>query len=456
MTRQTQITSALRRFFWIFLFVNPCLDILNGFYLNVIAGVGVLDVETATLGVTPTLVIRMCVLLSFGLYLLLMREKTAIAAVLLIGASWTMSVISEFRLQGSISLFTDLQYIARFGYNILLLFIFIHIFTEQWKDDKSALFVKLDRLIAYTLIVSASSILISCLLGVGYNTYADRLGYRGSRGFFYAGNDITAVLVLLMPLDLARLMRGAATSPRDSVPRFIVSLLPTALAVNALLVIGSKTAFLSVGVNLGVMLLIALFLWFQKRSAAPLLGLLSSLAATAVIFLLLNLATGGAFLLSILESFGATGEIAIEEGVEAAVFSGRQFKLREHWAAFRSGGPFVWLFGMGRGSYPIILEMDLLEVLFYYGIFGFATMLWLYAVVGVQFIIRTLRQLDLTSCALILALGICTGYLVMAGHILFSVTSGFYYTFTIIYSRAHTADEPEAMAIRLRPRSGGD
>jgi hypothetical protein len=37
----------------------------------------------------------------------------------------------------------------------------------------------------------------------------------------------------------------------------------------------------------------------------------------------------------------------------------------------------------------------------------------------------------------------------MAGHILFSVTSGFYYIFTIVYSRVYFADGPKDIPIRL-------
>jgi hypothetical protein len=155
------------------------------------------------------------------------------------------------------------------------------------------------------------------------------------------------------------------------------------------------------------------------------------------------------FLLTIINSFSVTGDIADKEGTTAAIFSGRQFKLAEHWTAYRGGGVLVWLFGMGRGSRNIILEMDVLEVLFYYGIVGVFTMLWIYAVVGFQFIVRVARRLDIMGCALIVALAVSTGYLIMAGHILFSVTSGFYYSFIIVYSRVYLADKASDLPLRL-------
>jgi hypothetical protein len=118
MANRERLAEGLERFFWVFLFRNPFLDILNGFYLNVIAGIGGLDVKSdASLGVTPSLVIRMLMLLVFALYLLLRRDKLAIRSVFLIAVTWLLSIISEYLSLGHIDLFPDMQYIARFCYN---------------------------------------------------------------------------------------------------------------------------------------------------------------------------------------------------------------------------------------------------------------------------------------------------------------------------------------------------
>ena len=53
----------------------------------------------------------------------------------------------------------------------------------------------------------------------------------------------------------------------------------------------------------------------------------------------------------------------------------------------------------------------------------------------------------MTSFALLIGLGLAVGYLIIAGHVLFSVTSGFYLSFTIIYSRVYFADRPEEILL---------
>ncbi len=94
---------------------------------------------------------------------------------------------------------------------------------------------------------------------------------------------------------------------------------------------------------------------------------------------------------------------------------------------------------MGRGSQEMIVEMISLKYS-YYGLVG----TWpcfdlLHAWIPVH--CNFFKHFDLTAFALMLSLALTTGYLVMAGHVLFSVTAGFYYSFTIIYSRVYFAKE---------------
>ena len=105
----------------------------------------------------------------------------------------------------------------------------------------------------------------------------------------------------------------------------------------------------------------------------------------------------------------------------------------------------AYLFGMGRGSQAMIVEMDIFEIFLYYGLFGACAMLWIYCTLGFQFVVNFFKKFDLTAFALMLSLVMTTGYLVMAGHVLFSVTAGFYYSFTIIYSRVYIAKEKQEL-----------
>ena len=92
-----------------------------------------------------------------------------------------------------------------------------------------------------------------------------------------------------------------------------------------------------------------------------------------------------------------------------------------------------------------IIEMDIIEVFVYYGVFGLASMLWLYLTQGIKVVIELFRAFSLRNLACCIALALCVGFLVLAGHVLFSVTSGFYFAFMIGYTRLVCSREgPEA------------
>ena len=138
---------------------------------------------------------------------------------------------------------------------------------------------------------------------------------------------------------------------------------------------------------------------------------------------------------TIWKSLTVTQQIAEKEDLETAVLSGRTTTLDKVITQFREGMPLTALVGVGRGSQQKVIEMDLLEVVFYYGLLGAAAMLWLYLLQGVRMVIDLFRAFSLRSLAVCVALGLCVGYLTLAGHTLFSVTAGFYFAFMIVYAR---------------------
>ena len=134
--------------------------------------------------------------------------------------------------------------------------------------------------------------------------------------------------------------------------------------------------------------------------------------------------------------------------MEVVVLSGRSDKFASQFDLFRDGGPLTWLFGIGRSTVDNIIEMDIFEVIIYYGVVGAAAMLWLYVWLAVSFIKSLLKQFDIISFALFIGLGMSCGYLVLAGHVLFSVTSGQYFVLAIAFSRLYFAPSAEDAAVR--------
>lgn len=430
----------LEDFFWMFLLINPVLDILNGIYIYYLDQTYGYIYEEANLSMTPTLVFRMCVLVMFVWYIIQLKDKKSILCALPIGFAWGMSVVSElFFSSSSVALFTDVQYIAKFCYNIGVVFVYALLFRRSSLNHEK-LMRKLNDLICYTLLVLSLAILIPYSYGGGLTTYADRFGYRGARGYFYSGNDITAIFMLLLPVVTCYFMsRKEEEFTRKAK---ILYTLASSFTCICLCLIGTKTAFISVGVTVIVLLVYSFFGLLRKRGAEPFKRIVMIILITGVVMVGLSFANQSLFT-DISESLNTTSQVVDRDGTVTAIMSGRQDKLHNAVEQYLHSGIAGKIFGIGRGTQEFVIEMDVFEVICYYGIFGFIAMLWIYLKLGFGFVVRFFKNINLMTLGMFLSLLMCSGYLFMAGHVLFSVTSGFYFALMIVYSQIVTGSYKE-------------
>lgn len=415
------------RFLWVFLLINPFLDVITGVYINLREHVTGVAFKTLAVPVTPGLVVRTAMLLVFAAYLLSRRSRTGLLTLAGVAAAWALSVASEYFVFGSLALFSDMQYIARFAFNLAALLAYG--VSLRGREDANAL---LERAARVTLLVFSLTILLSVLFGVGYSTYTDRFGFRGSRGFFYAGNDVSAAMLLLLPLAFSSWLE----LPREaSAGRKLLYVLTPAFTCAALCLLGTKTAFLAVAVSAAFFLIYTLAAP-GRRTRFPRTVLV--LAAAAAVLALLSLGSATSVPELIAKSFTMTGNIAQQENVGTALLSGRPARVLEALRLWRSGGVFAWLFGTGRGLHGAILEMDVFELLVYYGVVGGTALAWYWLRELWRFVLAFFRRLrgSLPAASCLLALVLGCAYLFLAGHVLFSVTSGFYLAMLLLYGEA--------------------
>lgn len=427
-----KITDRLEQFFWLFLFINPFLDIGNGLFIMMMESLYDKTWEQINLAFTPSLLIRMAVLALFAAYILMAWDKRALRSIVPIGAVWVLSVVGEFIWpMRRYSLFTDMQYIARFGYNLVVLFIYWRVF-QHTKLHRDKLLRQINGIIVFSLTALSTSVLLSYIFGVGFTTYADRFGLRGTRGFFYSGNDVTAVLMVLLPVAICAFLM--LDRKKTGWAKYIYYAYSSAATIATLFLIGTKTAFAAVGVAVVGLLGFSVYLCWKKKDKLPLvrIGVIALFCALLLGILAL---TSGSLFKDISESFNTISEVNRRDGAMTALLSGRQTKLANAFDDFRHGGIYKWLFGITRGSQSVIIEMDVFEVLFYYGLIGAFFMLWPYLKLGFGYVARFFKNCNILSFAVLLSLGLCAVYLIMAGHILFSVTSGFYFSFMLLYGK---------------------
>lgn len=430
-----QAKKAFEKLFWLLLLASPMLDFINGVWTYFRCGgdggmLSSLDIKEIP-GMSPSFLIRIAFLLMMTAYLFLNKKWKSVWMFVAIGGTWVLTVGYEFLRHAEFSFTADIQYIVRFCYCLLVMLAYAVMLKRDGRpQEKLSAFI--DKVLSASLLALGLGVLVPYVFGVGFFTYADPLGYRGSRGFFYAGNDITAVMMLMLPVVFAGWM-----SEKDvRKPAFSwLQAIASALGFLAMLIIGTKTSFLAAGVTVLTMLGYSLLRGFGKKEWQYLKRVLAVFVLVLLVLGLLILICENSPLETIWRSLTATSEYMEIKDTEEVVFSGRTSKLDLAVDDFKAALPLSALVGVGRGSQSRIIEMDLLEVALYYGILGCITMLWLYVVQGVKVIIDLFRNFSLKNLGCCVALGLCAGYLAMAGHTLFSVTAGFYFAFMIVYAR---------------------
>ncbi len=435
--------KGIEKFFWLYLFINPLLDIYGGAYLYI--GSEISGVELSGL-ITPILILRMVILLFFAAYVLMMKDKLSIITVSAIAAAWLLTVAGEFMFAESFALFTEMQTIAKYVYNIAVILVYWRLCLQSsWTKEQLVSWFR--WLLSLLALVLSLAIHIPFILKVGFATYGDRFGYFGARGFFYSGNDITAVLMMLAPIAIAAYFE---LSPQAVRKQKLFYLAAAASALCALLAIGTKTAFIAVGATLAAFLIYAIV--YKRKGQSMFLRLFRDIClGTFAIFMFLSLF---GLLTSVSEVVERVMMIAEEGDAQVFLLSGRGAKFQAALDLFLQGGPYAWLFGIGRGTQRFIIEMDIFEVLFYYGLTGALTMLWIYVYLGVRLVKNFIKKPDIFGLGCFMAVGLTAGYLIIAGHVLFSVTSGFFFAFMLLISELYYADSKEDMQIfpRLKGR----
>lgn len=441
-----KITKRLDSFFLAFLVINPFLDVISGVYIKLLETITEKNFDTIALPVTPSLVIRMGVLLLFALSALISFDKKAIGTALPVVVAWIMSVAGEIVFFYSFNLYGDIQYIARFAYNLAVVLIYMAVFRRMGLP-RAQLLKKLEDVLAFSLLLLSSTIIVSYIFGMGYTTYADRYGYRGTRGFFYSGNDITAILMAGLPVVMCAFLQL-----KDSNKKYVMYALSSSLTAICLMLIGTKTAFIAVIATVAVLAVCAVCRLVMQKDKLPLRRMVILVLISLLIFGFMAIVSSESVFAEIRTSFMSTGNTLEKEGAATALLSGRQTKLKRAFSMYKEGGIYTWIFGVGRGTQAAIIEMDLFEVVIYYGLFGAAAMLWLYIKLGLGFVVSFLKNTvmlkhDLMPVACLVSLALCAGYLLIAGHILFSVTSGFYFSYMLIFGKAIYAPKPSELKI---------
>lgn len=388
---------------WILLLfcILPLVDSLNGYFVRI---------EAISIGSIYKIAL-ICVL---GVMLkgkLSSRYwKIAISIVLLMGLSIIINVVC---LNGGI---LDIDYPVKLLFNVLLFLLLMQLYDNGVLKGES--FFKILDFNSYGVIFV---ILIPYLLGMGYKVYSGDVGYVG---FYYARNELSVVLIILLYFCIYKLLQQIKVG----------TLLQTIGVLLCAILLNTKACIFACGFGI----VYWLGFWVIKK---PMKYKISAI----VILLAGGLILGGFWKEQIIKSL--TRHMHLYELYDNAIFStflsGRDAFLKELWSDLINSGHFILRFLLGNGFCSNdLVEMDFFDIFFFLGVAG-VTMI---VILLLNIFLRGYRNIKGDGNNFrILAYLVIIGLMFLAGHVLFMAVSGTYFVlfclFIMTYSRKGLGDE---------------
>lgn len=316
-------------FFFNLVSVWLIIDAINGFFLN----------NGMAVPLSPIYKIIVMAIVTIGLSYFKTGVITILNIYLYIGILFLHLVLNvRMPMIGE-----TMNYLFRF---ILIILIYTYV-KYLIKKNGPYVYHKISKIFNINLWVLIVNIFIG-LLGLGYSSYVEGLGFRG---FFYAGNELSGLIIILLPFFLYQ--TGEKYSYKN-----IHYIGATFLCLATAALLGTKTGLLAVIISLIVIpnLSISLKKLFK---IIPVIGIF----LCVICYILYH----------VLDSMGMIERWIYfyeQGGLLQLLLSGRH----EFWAAekdkfFLAPNCMVRLFGLGLSGDKAI-EMDPLDTLLYYGYVG--------------------------------------------------------------------------------------
>ena len=452
MLSENSKSNKFENFLLIFILLQPILDLLTAFCIMV------LKIDT-TIGV----ITRLFVMFLGGIYILIQTKKQGnikyILYIILVGIVFTIGLVNNKLTKDPMVLTEEIKFIAKALYPFVMLTCYVFVFKSLKEKSHS----KMRNYITYASLIIGVVMVASITTGTDYNSY--EWVKLGSRGWFYAGNELGSILAIMCPIVILYSIEKTKSIGKA------YYWIPSILVVYSLFAIGTKVG---VGAIFGSMAIAVVMCFIQaftqrkdgKKHAYLLNGFLAMtvflgiLAYTPFSPFMKNM--GFHFQLIEQEQSAKKEEKKKEEAKEhkppvtqqekekvaekkeetqALIFSGRQL-FEQMYKDFYNEAPMSQkLLGMGyAGNYkeqPKLIERDFHDWFYSFGIIGFILLVIPFLYFGIKFIaciFTKFKQIFTVKYAMVIAailLGL--GISFMAGHILIAPGVSFYLVVIMAY-----------------------
>ncbi|MDD8000041.1 O-antigen ligase family protein [Bacillus cereus] len=449
-TKLKQTANYFPHFLLLFIVFQPILDLLTSFSIYVLH-------MSATVGI----VVRFAfMLLALGYLLLHHKQQGAKKYILylcLFGIVLAIGLVNNLMIKSPVSFGEEVKFIMKSVYPIVLLFGYIIALKELKNNEFS--FHKIITYFLYATLILSVSIIAAMATGTDFPSYPN--SKIGSRGWFFAGNDLSSIFAIMFPIVVLYSVHKTTSFSK------VYYWIPTVLAMYASIMIGTKVGYGAIVITLGIALffLFIEYMMHRKKEGKGFTYLVNTIVAAVVLggLLVLTPQTPIAKNMSIHlqiyeykksvqdEKDRKEGKVVKEEEhkqgeltdseMKSLIYSDRDKFLKVYKQYYKEAPLSQKLFGMGyAGNYTTkmkLVEMDFHDLFFAFGIVGFLMYLLPLLYFGIKIFIRLITNFKklfsvkhmLLASTLVLSLGI--GF--MSGHVLTAPAVSIFFVVILAY-----------------------
>lgn len=377
------MNKIIEKVLLIFLLIQPFLDVIattNYSILNII--------------------VRGLFLLLIVIYLLFNKKNIAI----LISTLTAGLILFGINVYFNLGIVTSISSIMKLYYLPITILFFVNI--KNSIDNK---------IITYVLFIYLILFLSSYIFGFGYNNYKLSDGKQGFRGIFNSINEISAIIIGLLPVALNYLKNKK---------NYINSILLIVFAFLVALLTGTKVLMIG-------LFIIIIFIYI--KSAIKIFKNMSTIKKIISIIVITIIILGGIYLLTytrfyknmiVQQKFFKSYNILSLDFINKVLFNNRLTFLKDNFLFYKSQKLINIIFGIGYSNQSIkLVEIDIFDILFRFGIFGLISF-----IIPIIYIVKKIKldKISLFSIILLILISLTSG------HVLLSPSVSIYFGYIIL------------------------
>ncbi|KEK22828.1 O-antigen ligase family protein [Bacillus gaemokensis] len=436
-----QTDNYFPHFLLLFIVLQPILDLLTSFSIYILH-------MSATVGI----VIRFAfMLLALG-YLLFNWKKPGnkkyVLYLSLLGIVLTAGLANNLMVKSPVSFGEEIKFILKSVYPIVLLFGYIIVFKAL--KDKQYAYQKIITYFLYTTLLLSVVMIAAIASGTDFPSYPN--AKVGSRGWFFAGNDLSAIFAIMFPIVVLYSINKTTSFSKA------YYWIPTILAMYASIMVGTKVGYGAIVLTLGIALLFSFIQYIvqRKKEGKGVTHLINTIISLVVLSSLIAItpltpiAKNMGIHLQIYKDRKAVneeqarkeGKVATEDSeVKSLIYSDRDKFLKVYQESYKEAPVSQKLLGMGYGgNYKEkikLIEMDFHDLFFAFGIIGFLIYMLPFVYFGIRLFIHIMKHFKsmmtvkytLLLSTLVLSLGISF----TAGHVLTAPAVSIFFVLILAY-----------------------